>query len=46
MSWQCSDIAAAAAALGWAPAHSLDASLAALWEARPRSFAADGVAAS
>ncbi|MFE5513725.1 NAD-dependent epimerase/dehydratase family protein [Streptomyces sp. NPDC056529] len=45
VSWQCSDITAAAAALGWAPAHALDASLAALWEARPRSFVPDGVAA-
>ncbi|MYV70890.1 NAD-dependent epimerase/dehydratase family protein, partial [Streptomyces sp. SID2131] len=46
VSWQCSDIAAAAAALGWAPAHSLDASLSALWEARPRPFVTDGAAAS
>ncbi|MFJ4342789.1 NAD-dependent epimerase/dehydratase family protein [Streptomyces sp. NPDC088915] len=46
VSWQCSDVTAAATALGWAPAHSLDASLAALWEARPRSFVPDGVAAS
>ncbi|MFC8913954.1 NAD-dependent epimerase/dehydratase family protein, partial [Streptomyces cinereoruber] len=45
VSWQCSDISAAAAALGWAPAHALDASVAALWEARSRSFVPDGVAA-
>ncbi|MGW4724831.1 NAD-dependent epimerase/dehydratase family protein [Streptomyces sp. NPDC004291] len=45
VSWQCSDIGAAGAALGWAPVHSLDASLAALWEARSRSFVPGGVAA-
>ncbi|MFE6460831.1 NAD-dependent epimerase/dehydratase family protein [Streptomyces cinereoruber] len=45
VSWQCSDISAAGAALGWAPAHALDASVAALWEARSRSFVPDGVAA-
>ncbi|HZF87814.1 NAD(P)-dependent oxidoreductase [Streptomyces sp.] len=33
VSWQCSDITAAGAALGWRPAHSLDDSLAALWSA-------------
>ncbi|MEU4041038.1 NAD-dependent epimerase/dehydratase family protein [Streptomyces antibioticus] len=33
VSWQCSDIAAAEAALGWRPAHTLDEALAALWEA-------------
>ncbi|MFI2645370.1 NAD-dependent epimerase/dehydratase family protein [Streptomyces sp. NPDC018610] len=39
VSWQCSDVTAAGAALGWRPEHSLDASLAALWAAvrgRPR----------
>lgn len=33
VSWQCSDISAAADALGWRPVHSLDDSLAALWAA-------------
>ncbi|MEU7085738.1 NAD-dependent epimerase/dehydratase family protein [Streptomyces achromogenes] len=33
VSWQCSDISAAARALGWRPAHSLDDALAALWAA-------------
>ncbi|MFH0521413.1 NAD-dependent epimerase/dehydratase family protein [Streptomyces sp. M41] len=40
VSWQCSDITAAREALGWAPAHPLDASVAALWaatRARPRT---------
>ncbi|MFI6034545.1 NAD-dependent epimerase/dehydratase family protein [Streptomyces sp. NPDC051315] len=32
VSWQCSDITAAEAALGWRPAHTLDDALAALWE--------------
>ncbi|WP_215452107.1 NAD(P)-dependent oxidoreductase [Streptomyces sp. ATCC 21386] len=32
VSWQCSDITAAEAALGWRPAHSLDDALTALWE--------------
>ncbi|MFF3503849.1 NAD-dependent epimerase/dehydratase family protein [Streptomyces sp. NPDC003247] len=32
VSWQCSDITAAEAALGWRPAHSLEEALAALWE--------------
>lgn len=31
VSWQCSDIGAAARALGWRPVHSLDDALAALW---------------
>ncbi|MER5217375.1 NAD(P)-dependent oxidoreductase [Streptomyces sp. NPDC002838] len=31
VSWQCSDITAAEAALGWRPAHTLDEALAALW---------------
>ncbi|WP_432192385.1 NAD-dependent epimerase/dehydratase family protein [Streptomyces sp. bgisy027] len=31
VSWQCSDITAARDALGWTPAHTLDASVAALW---------------
>ncbi|MCS0604851.1 NAD-dependent epimerase/dehydratase family protein [Streptomyces sp. LP11] len=33
VSWQCSDITAAARALGWRPAHDLDAALDALWAA-------------
>ena len=33
VSWQCSDISAAARVLGWRPAHGLDQSLAALWAA-------------
>ncbi|MFF8731867.1 NAD-dependent epimerase/dehydratase family protein [Streptomyces sp. NPDC015171] len=33
VSWQCSDISAAAGALGWRPAHRLDDALAALWAA-------------
>ncbi|AYN43024.1 NAD(P)-dependent oxidoreductase [Streptomyces dangxiongensis] len=33
VSWQCSDVSAAARALGWRPAHSLDDALAALWTA-------------
>ncbi|MEU8754726.1 NAD(P)-dependent oxidoreductase [Streptomyces chartreusis] len=33
VSWQCSDITAARAALGWTPTHTLDASVAALWAA-------------
>ena len=32
VSWQCSDVTAAEAALGWRPAHSLDDALTALWE--------------
>lgn len=32
VSWQCSDITAAEAALGWRPAHTLDDALTALWE--------------
>ncbi|MEU2730866.1 NAD-dependent epimerase/dehydratase family protein [Streptomyces griseoviridis] len=32
VSWQCSDITAAADALGWRPEHTLDDALAALWE--------------
>ncbi|WP_149547169.1 NAD-dependent epimerase/dehydratase family protein [Streptomyces marokkonensis] len=32
VSWQCSDTTAAAGALGWRPAYSLEQSLAALWE--------------
>ncbi|MFF7401164.1 NAD-dependent epimerase/dehydratase family protein [Streptomyces murinus] len=35
VSWQCSDIGAAARALGWRPAHGLDDALAALWAATP-----------
>ncbi|MFG2616863.1 NAD-dependent epimerase/dehydratase family protein [Streptomyces sp. NPDC048507] len=33
VSWQCSDVAAAATALGWRPALQLDDMLASLWEA-------------
>ncbi|WP_073947148.1 NAD-dependent epimerase/dehydratase family protein [Streptomyces kebangsaanensis] len=33
VSWQCSDVTAAAHALGWRPSHTLDESLAALWAA-------------
>ncbi|MFI2762204.1 NAD-dependent epimerase/dehydratase family protein [Streptomyces echinatus] len=33
VSWQCSDISAAARALGWRPANGLDDALAALWAA-------------
>ncbi|MFJ8209799.1 NAD-dependent epimerase/dehydratase family protein [Streptomyces sp. NPDC096033] len=33
VSWQCSDVTAAAEALGWRPAHPLGDSLAALWAA-------------
>ncbi|TWV33670.1 NAD(P)-dependent oxidoreductase [Streptomyces misionensis] len=33
VSWQCSDVTAAARVLGWRPAHGLDDSLAALWAA-------------
>ncbi|OLZ63004.1 NarL family transcriptional regulator [Streptomyces sp. IMTB 2501] len=33
VSWQCSDISAAARALGWRPAHTLDDALTALWSA-------------
>ncbi|MFJ7149225.1 NAD-dependent epimerase/dehydratase family protein [Streptomyces sp. NPDC100445] len=33
VSWQCSDVSAAARALGWRPAHSLDDALTALWTA-------------
>lgn len=33
VSWQCSDISAAARALGWRPVHTLDDALAALWAA-------------
>ncbi|WP_327731190.1 NAD-dependent epimerase/dehydratase family protein [Streptomyces sp. NBC_00487] len=32
VSWQCSDITAAEAALGWRPVHTLDDALTALWE--------------
>lgn len=32
VSWQCSDITAAEAALGWRPLHSLDDALTTLWE--------------
>ncbi|MFI7498759.1 NAD-dependent epimerase/dehydratase family protein [Streptomyces sp. NPDC049687] len=32
VSWQCSDVTAAAQALGWRPSHTLDEALAALWE--------------
>ncbi|MFE5399732.1 NAD-dependent epimerase/dehydratase family protein [Streptomyces sp. NPDC056568] len=44
VSWQCSDIAAARAALDWRPSYSLDESLAALWsaDARPRALTAKG----
>ncbi|MFE1025657.1 NAD-dependent epimerase/dehydratase family protein [Streptomyces sp. NPDC058818] len=44
VSWQCSDIAAARAALGWRPSYSLDESLAALWSAgaRPPSLVPEG----
>ncbi|MEV5876425.1 NAD(P)-dependent oxidoreductase [Streptomyces sp. NPDC052101] len=37
VSWQCSDISAAARALGWRPAHTLDDALAALWSATAES---------
>ncbi|WP_435973029.1 NAD-dependent epimerase/dehydratase family protein [Streptomyces sp. Qhu_M48] len=40
VSWQCSDITAAGLALGWRPAHSLVASLEALWAAHPVRVAA------
>ncbi|OKJ62521.1 NAD-dependent epimerase/dehydratase family protein [Streptomyces sp. CB02261] len=40
VSWQCSDIGAARLALGWRPSYSLDASLEALWAARPVRVAA------
>ncbi|AKN74440.1 MULTISPECIES: NAD-dependent epimerase/dehydratase family protein [Streptomyces] len=33
VSWQCSDISAAARTLGWRPVHTLDDALAALWTA-------------
>ncbi|WP_311314961.1 NAD-dependent epimerase/dehydratase family protein [Streptomyces naphthomycinicus] len=33
VSWQCSDVSAAARSLGWRPVHSLDEALAALWAA-------------
>jgi nucleoside-diphosphate-sugar epimerase len=33
VSWQCSDVSAAARVLGWRPVHGLDDSLAALWAA-------------
>ncbi|WP_217206989.1 NAD(P)-dependent oxidoreductase [Streptomyces sp. AC550_RSS872] len=46
VSWQCSDITAARAALGWTPAHTLDASAAALWAATGRRIRpAEGVPA-
>ncbi|WP_371635101.1 NAD(P)-dependent oxidoreductase [Streptomyces zaomyceticus] len=45
VSWQCSDITAARLALGWQPAHSLDASLDALWSSRTHTRAPDRVAA-
>ncbi len=46
VSWQCSDITAAGEALGWKPAHPLDASVAALWAATGRrARPAEGVAA-
>ncbi|MEV4937747.1 NAD-dependent epimerase/dehydratase family protein [Streptomyces zaomyceticus] len=45
VSWQCSDITAARLALGWRPAHSLDASLDALWSSRTPTRAPDRVAA-
>jgi nucleoside-diphosphate-sugar epimerase len=37
VSWQCSDISAARAALDWRPSYSLDESLAALWSAAART---------
>ncbi|MER6545181.1 NAD-dependent epimerase/dehydratase family protein [Streptomyces sp. NPDC001250] len=37
VSWQCSDISAAARALGWRPAHTLDDALTALWSATTES---------
>ncbi|MFF5160723.1 NAD-dependent epimerase/dehydratase family protein [Streptomyces sp. NPDC000348] len=37
VSWQCSDISAAAEVLGWRPTYSLDRSLAALWSGGDRS---------
>ncbi|MFI9612022.1 NAD-dependent epimerase/dehydratase family protein [Streptomyces sp. NPDC052023] len=44
VSWQCSDITAAHAALGWRPSHGLDASLKALWAAAgARSAGPEGV---
>ncbi|MFF8595011.1 NAD-dependent epimerase/dehydratase family protein [Streptomyces sp. NPDC015220] len=45
VSWQCSDVSAAATALGWRPSRTLDESLAALWaatEADPGSPGGDG----
>jgi nucleoside-diphosphate-sugar epimerase len=33
VSWQCSDISAARAALGWEPSYTLGESLSALWSA-------------
>ncbi|MEU0741109.1 NAD(P)-dependent oxidoreductase [Streptomyces sp. NPDC006134] len=46
VSWQCSDVTAARDALGWRPARSLEASLAALWAAAgARSPGPEGAAA-
>ncbi|MFF7901403.1 NAD-dependent epimerase/dehydratase family protein [Streptomyces sp. NPDC007920] len=42
VSWQCSDIGAAAVALGWRPSHTLDESLAALWAAAGPASRAPG----
>ncbi|MFD5304744.1 MULTISPECIES: NAD-dependent epimerase/dehydratase family protein [Streptomyces] len=42
VSWQCSDITAARAALAWRPSYSLDESLAALWSAGAPSRAPEG----
>ncbi|MGW4278220.1 NAD-dependent epimerase/dehydratase family protein, partial [Streptomyces seoulensis] len=45
VSWQCSDVTAAHAALGWRPEHTLDESLAALWaatQAGPHDPGGDG----
>lgn len=36
VSWQCSDISAAAQTIGWRPSYSLEESLVALWSAGPR----------
>ncbi|UUU36074.1 NAD-dependent epimerase/dehydratase family protein [Streptomyces sp. CA-210063] len=42
VSWQCSDITAAEAALGWRPTHTLDDALTALWESGERGGGGEG----